>query len=221
MDCRGNKGKMPLMIATQENHSKIVEQLLAEGAKPSYKDRKGYTAVHLAVMEGNVEITRMLLHYGADANCKDKLGRTALHVAATTIYQTEQSQLQLMKCLLDYKADVNTADDYGYRPLHHTVLYCKDRVAISNIECLVEYGANPSLSDAVGRVPFSYFTAFQCEDVVRHMSLLSPCYINHRNSEDVLGTPPLLAIVSYFMHRADVLQKEPRICEFEEVVNLL
>ena len=51
------------------------------------------------------------------------------------------------------------------------------------------------------------------------MSLLLPGFTDLRILKDVFGRPPLLAVVSFFIHRSDVLQEDPRIGEFEEVIS--
>ena len=99
----------------------------------------------------------------------------------------------VMKSLLSNNADVNVADNQGRRPLHLTVIDNKDTLDMTALECLLEHDADPSLTDAIERMPLFYYTAFHGDDIPKQFGLLSRGCSN-LNNKDIMGRPPLLAI---------------------------
>ena len=99
--------KTPLMVASKNGHTEIVQLLLEKGAYVNAKDNYGETALMLAAANGRTEIVQLLLEKGADVNAKNEYGRTALMYALGN-YRTEIIQL-----LLEKGADVNAKNKYG------------------------------------------------------------------------------------------------------------
>ncbi|NGX62620.1 MAG: hypothetical protein KR126chlam6_00018 [Candidatus Anoxychlamydiales bacterium] len=70
-------GQKPLMIATQNGYTQIMEILIANGANVNAKDNEGVTALMYAVRNGHEDIVLKLIKKGADIDAKDNEGRTA------------------------------------------------------------------------------------------------------------------------------------------------
>ena len=88
------------------------------------------------------------------------------------------------------------------------------------LESLLEHDADHSLTDAIERMPLSYYTAFYSGDIPKQIGLLSRGCSN-LNNKDIMGRPPLLAIVWYFMERRNIMEEESDIVEFQKVIREL
>ena len=220
VNCRNIHEETPLMIALREDRQELLEDLLLHGADPNSRDMAGCTALHIAVGRTCVKSVEILIQNSADVNIKDSSCRTALHVASRLNNSYSKSNVKVMKSLLINNADVNVADNQGRRPLHLTVIDNKDTLDMTALECLLEHDADPSLTDAIERMPLSYYTAFHGDDIPKQIGLLSwGC--SNLNNKNIMGRPPLLAIVWYFTERRNIMEEESDIVEFQKVIREL
>ena len=81
--------------------------LLANGADPNVRDKKGQTALIQVGLHSKVEIARLLLTNGVDPNIQDKHGRTALIEAAMW------GRVDTVNILLTHRADRDIVDKQG------------------------------------------------------------------------------------------------------------
>lgn len=221
VNCRNIHGETSLMIALREDEHELLEELLLHGADPNIRDVAGCTALHIAVGRTCVKSVEILIQNGADVNIKDNFCQTALHaVASRSSKSFSKSNVEVMKSLLSNNADVNVADNQGRRPLHLTVIDNEDTLDTTVLECLLEHDADPSLTDAIGRMPLFYYTAFDCDDIPKQIGLLSRGCSN-LNHKDIMGKPPLFAIVRYFIERRNIIEEEFDIMEFQKVISEL
>jgi ankyrin repeat protein len=70
-----------LFNAVQRGDTKCAKAMLEAGAKPHWKDFRGWTAVHEASYRGNIELLRLLLGNGGDAVTASRWGLTPMHWA--------------------------------------------------------------------------------------------------------------------------------------------
>merc|ERR1712107_214333 len=113
-----------LHMASENGHLKIVEELVAAGAKldPLVFDsyllplhmaiNKNHTAIAKLLME-NQEIFKLLMSKKCDINISDDINGNSPLFLATTL-----KQIDTMKALIAAKADVNLADWEGKTPAH-------------------------------------------------------------------------------------------------------
>jgi hypothetical protein len=127
-----NGGKRtPLMAAAYSGNVKMVDLLLAHGAKTDYVGASGYTVLHFAVFQtDNVDVCKRLVAAGADINAADDNGQTPL------IQAVRLEQLDTARWLVDHHADVNHKDRQG-----HTAFYYADTDAMRVL--LYQAGAQP------------------------------------------------------------------------------
>ncbi|XP_029205558.2 uncharacterized protein [Acropora muricata] len=221
VNCRDVHGETSLMIAASSSDGhELLEELLLHGADPNFRDMAGCTALHIAVGCTCVKSVEILIQNGADVNIKDNFCQTALHVASRPNKSSSKSNVEVMKSLLSNNADANAADNQGRRPLHLTVIDNKDTLDTAALECLLEHDADPSLTDAIERMPLSYYTAFDGDDIPKQIGLLSRGCSN-LNHKDIMGKPPLFGILWYFMERRNIMKEESDIVEFEKVISEL
>lgn len=72
----------PLLCATDLNHHRNMERLLAMGADLECKDKDGDSPLFEALRYGNHEALEVVLRHGPQFDYTNKLGQTALHIAA-------------------------------------------------------------------------------------------------------------------------------------------
>ncbi|RXJ87893.1 ankyrin repeat domain-containing protein [Arcobacter sp. CECT 8985] len=77
--CNKN-GDNALMLATKNNHIKVVETLLDYDVDPNYINDKNETALAFAAIKGksNIDLVSLLLDYGARPNISDENGKTII-----------------------------------------------------------------------------------------------------------------------------------------------
>ncbi|XP_071095400.1 ankyrin repeat domain-containing protein 50-like [Haliotis cracherodii] len=83
INCKGNYGRTPVMVAAEKGHRKTFDLLVKQGADVSLVDDNGYNILHLASLAGRVQmVTYLISHEYVDLNGKNKFGYTAAMIAA-------------------------------------------------------------------------------------------------------------------------------------------
>lgn len=91
-----------------------------------------------------------MISKGADLNTKREAGITPLMVA------TARNKQMNARVLLDHGADVSQSfrsPHYGETALHFAAAYSNEEL----IQMLLDAGADPSVEDALGLIPYIYF----------------------------------------------------------------
>lgn len=143
-----DKESTALHLAATRGFAECVELLLAEGAKASAMNYRGFTALHLAARCSSLECVEVLLRDGnADANAEDYDKRTPLHAA---ISRSERA-CDIIDMLVSWGAQVNKKDEYGYSPLH---LAAMDGLTAC-VETLIFLGADVTSKSKKGHTALS------------------------------------------------------------------
>ncbi|CAM9937343.1 unnamed protein product, partial [Ectocarpus sp. 8 AP-2014] len=139
----GDTNQTPLMVASVIGSSRVVRDLLRQGASVSVADSDGYTALHHAVHHKHLAVSKDLIEAGADLEARPGgVYDTPLHVAATKGF------CQGMVVLIDAGANVDSRLDGGSTPLFEAA---KDG-RLEAVKILLRANANPLLS-AYGSLP--------------------------------------------------------------------
>lgn len=62
----GERGRTPLMVASEAGHEPVVRMLLEAGAEPSFSDALGETALVMAAANGHADICKLLMPHGRE-----------------------------------------------------------------------------------------------------------------------------------------------------------
>ncbi|CAN0562588.1 unnamed protein product, partial [Ectocarpus sp. 12 AP-2014] len=130
------------MVASVIGSSRVVRDLLRQGASVSVADSDDYTALHHSVYHKHLAVSKALIEAGADLEARPGDIDTPLHVAATKGFCQE------MVVLIDAGADVDSRLDGGATPLFFAA---KDG-RLEAVRVLLRANANPLLS-AYGSLP--------------------------------------------------------------------
>ena len=153
LQARDVKGRRALYYAVRRGPASIVKVLLDHGATENAAagpaSTTGLTLLHCAMFEPNVTIVEMILKAGVDANGQDLVGDTALHM----LMRTGKSPLkQLVNLLVKFGAQINSVNFFADTPLHVAVI---NHRGPEMVQLLLDAGANPHLTDIVGRTPLT------------------------------------------------------------------
>ncbi|XP_071090923.1 ankyrin repeat domain-containing protein 39-like [Haliotis cracherodii] len=79
INCRGYRGRTPVMVAAEMGSVEVVKLLVSEGADLSLVDTEGCTILHRVCRRGHAEVASYVLTQNRiDINARDMAGRTAL-----------------------------------------------------------------------------------------------------------------------------------------------
>uniref|UniRef100_A0A0K6S7X0 Uncharacterized protein n=1 Tax=Chromera velia CCMP2878 TaxID=1169474 RepID=A0A0K6S7X0_9ALVE len=110
----------PLIWATQEGHTAVVEELLKGGARWDGRNARNATAVHMAAGKGSVEDLRLLVEFGADVNVRG--GKTFLREwdeeATPLMLAAQLGMNDAVSFLLEKGADPHLKDNLAETALH-------------------------------------------------------------------------------------------------------
>jgi len=120
-------GNRPLLIAAKKRNPRLLEILMANGAKTEAPDRNGLTALMAAASMGLAPNVRVLISAGANVNARDEKGSTPLIWAAISGHP------QVVEILLAHGADGKVKNKDG-----HTALSLSKRINASRKRSLAE-----------------------------------------------------------------------------------
>jgi serine/threonine protein kinase len=139
----------------RDGSAEKVQWLLDHGVNPNAKDANGSSLLHYVVTNNRLEIAQVLIDKGADVHAHYGVdGHTVLHLAVL------HPDGEMAKLLMLNKADPNAKDNFGYTPLHISILrsitpYTPDirsyygirdlknkKGSLKPIEYLLQYGAD-------------------------------------------------------------------------------
>lgn len=137
-----------LLHAVLWGTSHEVITLLARGADPNAKNRRGTTALSEAVLGGRVEIAKCLMEYGAYINQKSRDGSTPLMVAGLHGGREER----VIAFLLNRGAAIDAVDRDGFTALSRAIQGCR----YARATVLIERGANIHIKDRAGKTALDH-----------------------------------------------------------------
>jgi len=146
------------LSAQEDNVNEIYRLVQEEGIFVDSTCPLGFTALHLAVHFGNLAAMRALVALGADHSAKNVKGTTPLMLASMLEVRYATS------FLLRSGASPNERDDSGATALHKALKQNTD-----SVQLLMQYNADPFLSDHKGKSPLHYAVRHQNRDFVQHL----------------------------------------------------
>lgn len=141
------KGSIPLFYAIRYRNKYALDELLARGANPNYKNSENMNALHLAVLRRDLPMVGQIIKYIKNLDSRTTQGSTALHYACSfQLYE-------IVELLLENGANQNIIElEFDFYPIFYAVI--QNNVAISKL--LVDYGANPNHQDFDGNTIIHY-----------------------------------------------------------------
>lgn len=138
--------------APYKNNTKIIKNLLANGADPNYEDERGFTPLGIGADVIWPETIKLLYSYGADINkfttdyyCS--IPCTPLYAAAMV------GSKSVLKCLIALGADINKIHvNSGVTPLSVAAKYGYTDI----VKYLLKIGANIHIKDRFGNTALDW-----------------------------------------------------------------
>jgi len=116
VDIRDQYRDTPLILASCQDYTDIVDRLLTGNADVNAKNTLGKTALTWASFQDNVDIMDRLIRGDADVNVQDFFGKTALMIAS---YEGHPDIVKMF--LTTSNADVNIQDKYDRTALAYAI----------------------------------------------------------------------------------------------------
>lgn len=139
-------GMSPLMEAADNNRADAATRLVQAGANVNQCDSRGRSALRIAVQGGHVEAASALVALGADI---DKAPRKKDRLPPLVHDANGARCKDLLAVLHRAGADMNATDDSK-----NTALNAACEIAdAARVRALLALGANPNISNAMGRRP--------------------------------------------------------------------
>eukprot|EP01091_Cochliopodium_minus_P010005 TRINITY_DN2594_c0_g1_i1.p1 TRINITY_DN2594_c0_g1~~TRINITY_DN2594_c0_g1_i1.p1 ORF type:complete len:339 (-),score=109.49 TRINITY_DN2594_c0_g1_i1:48-1064(-) len=107
----GERKISPLHIAASNDHVKVIEILIKNGAVVDCEDSRGFTPLMMATSEGYIKTVTILVNAGADVNkIASGSGECPLHMSV------RQDNIDIIKFLLEKGAKGDHKDENGLTP---------------------------------------------------------------------------------------------------------
>jgi len=163
-DQRDNRGKTPLIWASEYGHTNVVETFLSDSrVDPNRQDNEGREPLHWAAGNGNTDVVKTLLSNGRmDPDRKDREGRTPLNWAA------RNGHTEVVKTLLsDGRVEPNRQDNIGRTALSWAAQNGHTEV----VKTLLRDGrVDPRRQDNSGRAALSWAILRRHAQVIKAIS---------------------------------------------------
>lgn len=177
----------PLHLAAfNNNHTAVVQLLVAAGASLDKRAKDGSTPLLLATgnKSGNPQPARLLIQAGADPNISNRYGRTPLFRVV------QNGEAELADLLIQAGADVNAADRFGATPL----TFAAESGSVEVAEALISAGATVNPDPSSLPTLYDGNTPLHAAVGGRNPAAMVELLIQHGVNVDVMdnhGTAPL------------------------------
>lgn len=175
-------GKTLLMLATEHEQEKIIDELIKLGADVNATSNESFSALLLSCFIGNISIFSKLIKAGADINKYYEIATgdgnkvtncTALYIAA------QVGQLEICRALIKSGAEIDAMNSMGYTPFMTAIKSGNGDLA----RLFLKSGANPDpeivLSGEMdGVVSFTPLTLAATNELPEIVSELLKCKID-------------------------------------------
>lgn len=176
VDHQDQEGFTLLMLAASCGKERIVNLLIAHGAKTDLGDKHGATPLTYAVIGGHIAVVETLLQCeNQDIGCRDAGGRTLL------IHAAFHGHIAMLEFLLEHgDKNIDIADDQGHTPL----IYAAVNGQAAMVQLLLEKGADPSVKNE---------EALQVAMKEKHYQVVELLFLRRINAnESISGGEPLI-----------------------------
>ncbi|MNX13860.1 Ankyrin repeats (3 copies) [compost metagenome] len=151
LDARDERGRTPLLLATELNRVPLARELILAGADVNAKDDKQDSPYLYAGAEGRREILELTLAHGADLKSTNRYGGTALIPAA------ERGHVEVVRTLIAAGVKVDHVNRLGWTALLEAILLSDGGKAHQEIvRMLIAAGADVNLPDRDGVAPLAH-----------------------------------------------------------------
>jgi ankyrin repeat protein len=161
-----------LIAAVQKGDITLVKRLLAANTNPNQPNPNGATALHYASFQGILPLISVLLAHGAavgistSSNKDFNLGTFLTNTSSNTtplMLAGYAGNFDAIVTLLEAGAAINALDSYNQNVLTYVLLGEKkwphqlSETRKKIIKLLLDYGANPLVTDSNGLTPRYYY----------------------------------------------------------------
>jgi len=169
-----------LHMAAENGHLKIVEELLAAGAKLDPLVFDSYLLpLHMAINKGHTAIAKLLIEKGAKLDEKSYSGACC----APIHYAILKENQEIFKLLMSKKCDINIPDDInGNSPLFIATTLKQ----IDTMKALIAAKADVNLADWEGKTP-AHFAAYNGFAAELHLLCTSGADVKIKDGENADG----------------------------------
>jgi ankyrin repeat protein len=136
----------------------ILQLLLDSGAEIDHRNEGGRSALFSAASQGDLIAVQFLLDHGATTRTLDSQGRNLIHAvfppgpAPTAFLDDGRDSTALLQLFLEAGVDINQKDRFGRTPLFGAIT----RAEFTNVQFLLQHGANPDVKDIEDRMAMSF-----------------------------------------------------------------
>ena len=122
VDCKGESGRTPLMIASSIGEYDVAKYLLDHGADVNAKDSTGTTAIIYASYYNYLPIVELLIERKADVNALRENGENAITAAVAVNALEIVKMLRWNECIIQQKnadgvSNLKVARDNGFKEM--------------------------------------------------------------------------------------------------------
>ncbi|KAL8620271.1 hypothetical protein ACOMHN_064561 [Nucella lapillus] len=187
---RDGQGASPLTLAVQKGQSDLCRYLLQAGADVTAREVQTLrTPLHYALYLNHLHVFILLLGYRPNLRLADHRGTTVVHRSCAA--RDSRYLLHVLSSGCDHVTDViNMEDSEGATPI---MVACQSN-SLSNVQLLLESGANVSARDLHGRTALHHCVENTDTECVELLLKTDPSLLS---SADLEGLTPLhMAVIA-------------------------
>ncbi|MBF0299171.1 MAG: ankyrin repeat domain-containing protein, partial [Oligoflexia bacterium] len=198
----GNTALLKAIKHTSVGRLGIITELLAAGANPNARNKKGYNALSMAILKNDLQKVKALINAkGIDLNIRDKFQQTELIRAVSC----NKAEIEIVEALIKGKGiNLDAQRDDGGTALMLAVYYN----SIAAAKLLIDNGADLDLKNKNGRTALYFAEAVTGNtDMIK---LLKEAAVARKSVKAVMQLPPPPAYTES--------AKEPNITSMEKIL---